>query len=108
MSADERAKAEFDKRVKDFEDREAKHNAERLEFECTKQLAGEKLPVEFASMLTGVDAEATKANIETFKKAFSKAIEDAVTEKLKGTTPKVGEGQSDAWLDSVRKGAGLK
>ena len=108
MSADERAKAEFDKRVKDFEDREAKHNAERLEFECTKQLAGEKLPVEFASMLTGVDAEATKANIETFKKAFSKAIEDAVTEKLKGTTPKVGEGQSDAWLDSMRKGAGLK
>lgn len=108
MSADERAKAEFDKRVKDFEDREAKHNAERLEFECTKQLAGEKLPVEFASMLTGGDAEATKANIETFKKAFSKAIEDAVTEKLKGTTPKVGEGQSDAWLDSVRKGAGLK
>lgn len=108
MSADERAKAEFDKRVKDFEDREAKHNAERLEFECTKQLAGEKLPVEFASMLTGADAEATKSNIETFKKAFSKAIEDAVTEKLKGTTPKVGEGQSDAWLDSVRKGAGLK
>ena len=108
MSADERAKAEFDKRVKDFEDREAKHNAERLEFECTKQLAGEKLPVEFASMLTGADAEATKANIETFKTAFSKAIEDAVTEKLKGTTPKVGEGQSDAWLDSVRKGAGLK
>lgn len=51
MTADERAKAEFEKRVKDFDDREAKYNAERLEFECTKQLAGEKLPVEMAKML---------------------------------------------------------
>lgn len=109
MSADERAKAEFDKRVKEFEDREVKHNTERLTFECTKQLAGKKLPVEFASMLTGADAETTKTNIETFEKAFSKAIEDAVTEKLKGKTPKTAGGQSsDAWLSSVRKGAGLK
>lgn len=108
MSADERAKAEFDKRVKEFEDREAKHNAERLTFECTKQLAGENLPVEMADMLTGKDAESTKANIETFKVVFGKAVEASVTERMKGKAPKTGNAQSDGWFDSVRKGAGLK
>lgn len=108
MSADERAKAEFDKRVKEFEDREAKHNAEHLTFECTKQLASEGLPVEMASILTGTDAETTKTNIETFKDVFSKAVEKAVTERLKGAPPKTSSAQSDGWLDSVRRGAGLK
>lgn len=88
MSADERAKAEFDKRVKEFEDREAKHNAERLTFECTKQLAAEGLSVEMAQILTGTDADATKANIETFKKIFGEALEKAVDERLKGKPPK--------------------
>lgn len=107
MSAEERAKAEFEKRVKDFEDKEAKHNSERLIFECTKQLAGESLPVEFASMLTGADAEATKANIGTFKNAFNQAVEAAVTARMKGSAPTVSTNQNDAWLASVRKGAGL-
>ena len=108
MTADERAKAEFDKRVKDFEDREAKYNSERLTFECTKQLAGEKLPVEFAAMLTGADAEATKTNISTFKEVWGKALEAAVTERMKGSTPSTSTKQTDSFLNSVRQGAGLK
>lgn len=106
LSANERAQAEFDKRVKEFEDREAKHNIERLTFECTKQLAGKELPVEFASMLTGSDAETTKANIEVFEKAFSKAIEDGVTKKLKGNTPKAAGGQSTKTTDPFLQGFG--
>lgn len=39
MSAEERAKAEFDEQVKNFNDEKAKYDAERLEFDCTKQLA---------------------------------------------------------------------
>lgn len=88
MNADERAKAEFDKKVKDFDEKLAKHEAERLTFECTRQLAAEGLPVEFADMLTGSDSESTQKNIAAFKTAFSNAIEAAVTERLKGTTPK--------------------
>lgn len=95
MTADERAKAEFDKRVKEFEDKEAKHNAERLTFECTKQLAAEGLSVEMAQILTGADAETTKANIETFKKIFGEALEKAVDERLKGKPPKQTAGTAD-------------
>lgn len=100
MSAEERKKEEFDKRIKDFEEREAKYNRERLEFECTKQLAAEKLPVEMSEMLTGSDAEKTKSNIETFKAVFSKAVENAVTERLKGATPptKTKQDESDPFL----------
>ena len=100
MSAEERKKEEFDKRIKDFEEREAKYNRERLEFECTKQLASEKLPVEMSEMLTGSDAEKTKSNIETFKAVFSKAVENAVTERLKGATPptKTKQDESDPFL----------
>lgn len=107
MSAEERAKAEFDKRVKDFEDREAKHNAERLTFECTKLLASEGLPVEMAEMLTGADAETTKANVESFKNAYSKAVQDGIDKKLRGRTPRTQTSQSNSWVDSVRRGAGL-
>ena len=101
MTAEERSKEEFNKRVKEFEEREAKHNAERLEFECTKQLAAAGLPIEFAGLLTGKDAEETKSNIDSFEKAYSKAIEAAVNEKLKGKPPKVGkdnEEQTDPFL----------
>ncbi|MCI5891829.1 MAG: DUF4355 domain-containing protein [Clostridiales bacterium] len=108
MSAEDRAKAEFDKRVKEFEDREAKHNAERLTFECTKQLANENLPVEMAEMLTGTDAETTKANIEAFKNVYNKAIQDGIDKKLRGRTPKTQTSQPNSWVDSVRRGAGLK
>lgn len=95
MTAEERSKEEFQKRVTEFEEREAKYNAERLEFECTKQLAAESLPVEFASILTGKDADETKHNIDNFKTAFNKAIEAAVTERLKGSTPRTTHHQDE-------------
>ena len=95
MSAEERAKAEFDKERERFNTERSEYQKERLTFECTKQLAAESLPVEFADMLTGADADATKANIEKFKGAFSKAVEAAVTEQLKGKPPKSGGGETE-------------
>lgn len=95
MSAEDRAKAELDKERKQFDEERSKHQRERLEFECTKLLASESLPVDFAQMLTGTDAEATKSNIETFKGAFMKAVEAAVSERLKGSTPKTPTQQTD-------------
>lgn len=91
LSAEERAKEEFKNEVKQFNADREKYNAERLTFECTRKLAAENLPVEFADMLTGADSESTEKNIEAFKEAFSNAIEAAVTERLKGTPPKTGK-----------------
>lgn len=106
MSAEEREKAQFEKRQKEFDEKEAAYKAEKLEFECTKLLAADNLPVEFASMLTGADADTTKKNIETFKGAFSKAIEAAVTERLKGKPPKM-PGDPNKETDPFLSGFGM-
>lgn len=90
MNAEERAKAQFDTDKAKFEDERAKYEAERLEFEATKLLSENKLPVSFAKMCVGNDAESTKANIEAFKNAWSEALQDAVNERMRGTTPKAG------------------
>ena len=50
MSAEDRAKAEMDKRQKDFENERQQYVSERAEFEAAKELAGQKLPVDFARL----------------------------------------------------------
>ena len=57
LSADERAKEEQKKAQEAFEKERSQYMRERLEFETTKQLAELKLPVSFASLLAGADAE---------------------------------------------------
>lgn len=62
--------------------------SEKMEFEATKALAKENLPVTFAKVLSGADADATAENINLFKTEFFKAIEEALNDRLKGKTPR--------------------
>lgn len=94
MNADERAKAKFETDKKKFESERAKYEAERLEFEAVKQLSENKLPVSFAKMCVGENAEETKANIEGFKTAWNDALQNAVNDRMRGTTPKAGNGEN--------------
>ncbi len=90
MNANERAKAQFETDKQNFETERARYEAERLEFEAVKQLSEGKLPISFAKMCVGKDAEETKTNIETFKTAWGEALQNAINERMKGTTPKTG------------------
>lgn len=90
MNANERAKAQFETDKQNFETERARYEAERFEFEAVKQLSEGKLPISFAKMCVGKDAEETKTNIETFKTAWGEALQNAVNERMKGTTPKTG------------------
>ncbi len=109
LSADERAKEEQKKAQEAFEKERSQYMRERLEFETTKQLAELKLPVSFASLLAGADAEATKANIENFQKEWNAALQNEIESKLKGNAPKSGAATNeDSWVASLRQGAGLK
>ena len=103
MSAEERARAEFEKEKATFEAERNQYNTERLTFECSKQLANENLPIEFAELLTGKDAETTKENIATFKDAFAKAIDIEVSKRLQGKPPKMGT-QTNEETDPFLKG----
>ena len=88
MSAEERARAELTKRESAFAEEKRRYMDERMEFEATKALAKDNLPVSFAKMLSGADADATAENVEMFKTEFLKAIEAALNDRLKGKTPK--------------------
>ena len=89
LSEAERQRALFEKQVKEFEETKKAFENERLLNETSKQLASKNLPIEFASMLKGKDAESTFENIKAFEIKFNETLEKMVTERLRGATPKV-------------------
>ena len=54
----------------------------------SKVLASNNLPVEFADFLIAENDEATTQRVDLFKNAFNEALEKALTERLRGNTPK--------------------
>lgn len=90
LSDDERQKAEFENARAELEKQKIAFNVEKLKYEAAKVLSQRNLPVEFVDYLIGEDNETTLENIKTFEKKFNKAVEDAVTAKLKGKAPQTG------------------
>ena len=88
LSEQERQKKLFEKQVKEFEETKRAFENERLLNETSKQLASKNLPVEFAEMLKGNDAESTFENIKLFEVKFNESVEKVVTERLRGNVPK--------------------
>ena len=88
LSEQEKQKKLFEKQVKEFEETKKAFENERLLNETSKQLASKNLPIEFAQMLKGNDAESTFENIKVFETKFNEALEKAVNERLRGKTPK--------------------
>lgn len=104
MSADERSRAELDKRQKAFEEERKLYMSERMEFEAAKALSKEGLPISFAELLKGTDAESTAENVSVFKNEFLKAVEEEVSNRLKGFTPQTGiNPATDPFLNGLYK-----
>lgn len=87
MSQEERIKAEVAKEKELFESERAKFLKEKMEMQTIKELATEKLPVEFVNFVVADTAEEVKENIKLFKEAWSEAINNAVSERLAGKIP---------------------
>ncbi|MGL4801482.1 MAG: DUF4355 domain-containing protein [Cetobacterium sp.] len=94
LSEADKQKKLFEKQVKEFEETKIAFERERLLNQTSKDLASKSLPIEFSEMLLGVDAESTLSNINTFESKFNEALEKAVTERMKGKTPKTSTVQS--------------
>ena len=104
MSADERSKEEFDKKQKAFDEERSQYMSERMEFEAAKALSNAGLPISFAKILKGTDTESTAENISIFKEEFLKAVEEEVSERLRGVTPKTGTiPAADPFLNGLYK-----
>ena len=96
LSEAEKQRKLFEKQVKEFEETKKAFEHERLLNETSKQLASKNLPIEFAEMLIGKDAESTFANISLFETKFNEAREKSVIERLKGNVPKTPISSSNA------------
>lgn len=106
MSSEERAKAEIEKSRKDFENERAQYVSERAEFEAAKELTAENLPVTFARFVADGDKEKMLENISVFKAEYMKAIESGLSERLKGTLPRVSR-ENDNATDPFLRGLGI-
>ena len=109
LTETERAKALADKREKELEEKEQQLREKEAKLERsellnqTKDILADKdLATSFADILTrnAVDAEEINNNINNFEKEFRLAVEAAVTERLKGSSPKTGtKSNSDSAKD---------
>mgnify|MGYP004719374293 FL=1 len=106
MSAEDRAKAEMDKRQKDFENERQQYVSERAEFEAAKELAAQILPVNYARMVADADKDIMAENIERFKAEYMKAIESGLSERLKGVPPRISR-EKENLTDPFLSGLGM-
>ena len=88
LSEQEKASKLLELKEKELNDKIRAFESEKLLNETTKQLASKNLPIEFAEMLKGNDAEKTFENIQLFETKFNEAVEKVVTERLRGNVPK--------------------
>ena len=86
------------RRIKELEQKLAEKERESVRKELTikaQQLASEKgLPTDLATYFIAENEELTLENINKFDSAYKSALDSAVIERTKGTTPKMTASQS--------------
>lgn len=87
MTAQEKSEYLQNKREKELEEREKKVARDELMAEAKNTLSGKNLPLELAEVLDYTDADSCNKSITMVEKAFQKAVETAVEERLKGEAP---------------------
>src|SRR5699024_2976764 len=90
MTAEERARAEFEKEKAEWMKEKTEFEKERLKLEATKILDAEGLPISFVDYVLTDSAEGVKENIKVFKEQWNKELDEAITERLKGKAPASG------------------
>ncbi len=88
MNAEEKAKYEFEQRVKELESKEKEWTLKENKYEASKILGEKGLPIAFADFIVAEDAETMMANIKLFDNEFKKAVAKEVQARIGGSTPK--------------------
>lgn len=87
MTKEEKAEYLANKKTKELDDREAEITKKELMAEAKNTLSEKGLSVDLADVLNYSDAESCNKSIDLVEKAFKKAVEAAVNERLKGGEP---------------------
>lgn len=94
MTKAQQEEADYNKRLKELEERERELNMKQLKSEVESDLKEEGLPTEFAGTLINLeDNEKIKEAITGIKKQFDEAVNNAVKEALRQDTPSSGDGK---------------
>ncbi len=84
MNAAQREQYELNKQKAAFEKEKADFAHQQLKTAVADELVKRGYSAEFSEFLTGDNAESSNANIDAFEKAFNKAVEAEVTNKMRG------------------------
>ena len=106
LTADQREKELFERQKTEFAQQQAAFQRQQMLNSTMLELQKESLPVNFAEYLLADTAEAVAANITDFKSKWQEALQKAVDDRLKGTTPKGGAKQdapTGSFFDSINK-----
>lgn len=101
LSKDDKDKKLFEKDKAKFAEEKAAFERDKLVLETRNQLSEKKLPSNFADFLVSENADSTLKNINSFEAAWNQAVQEAVNERLKGSTPQTGTtntGETDPFL----------
>lgn len=100
MNEQQKAEYERDQLQKQLDEYKRKDTLSEMTKTARKMLtdAGISVSDEILSILVTTDAEKTKAAVDSYSKAFTKAVEDAVKERLKGNPPTKGTGGGTATM----------
>lgn len=107
MNAEEKAKYEFEQKVKALEEKEKQWTLKENKYEASKILAEKNLPVAFADFIVAEDAETMMSNIKLFDKEFKNAVSKEVQARIGGGTPKGGSTDSSVMTKEKFKGLSL-
>lgn len=90
MNATQKAEYERDKLQKELDDYKRKDALAEMSKTARKMLSDEGINIsdELLLRLVTTEAEETKAAVDSFTKLFKAAVDDAVKDKARGTTPK--------------------
>ncbi|MEG1426058.1 MAG: DUF4355 domain-containing protein [Oscillospiraceae bacterium] len=110
MSDDERMQNELSNTRRQLEELQHQNAIDRMA-KVARGILSEKsinLPDNLLLTMVTEDSKETKDNVDSFVKLFDKAVADAVTEKIKGKTPRTGAPASTLTKSDIDKIAGRR
>lgn len=105
LTAEERATEESTQQRKKLEEMERDISLRENRADAREALQEKNISTELVELIVDVDAEKQEQKLEKLESAFTKAVEEGVTAKLKGTPPEdYSGGDTKKKADSVNKG----
>jgi len=90
MDDNQRKEYEYEKRMKELEEKEKEFALTQNKLEASKIMAEHGLPISFVDYIVAEDAETMMQNITNFETQWKSAIADAVQQRLASPAPKGG------------------